>query len=75
MRIRGKCKEACFIKFVKEGDEVDNVGLFFVKSVQSRSGLSALLKISARLRRRTRLNGGLVVDDRRLPEQNRIAGM
>jgi len=43
-----------------------------VKSFQLRSGLSALLKVSARCRWRTRLNGRLVRHDRRLPDQNRI---
>jgi len=55
-----KCKEKCFIKFVKAGDEVQNV---FVQSLQPGSGLPALLKISARLRRWIRLNRRLVVDD------------
>jgi len=48
--------------FVRVRDEVQNV---FVKSFQWRSGLSALLEISARCRRRTRLNGRLVRNDRR----------
>jgi len=43
-------KDASLNLFVKVRDEVQNV---FVKSSQSRSGLSALLKISARCRRRT----------------------
>jgi len=46
--------QTCY--YVKVRDEVQNV---FVKSFQSRSGLSALFKISARCRRRTRLNGRL----------------
>jgi len=53
--------------FDKVRDEVQNV---FVKSFQSRSELSALLKIGARCRRRTWLNGRLEWDDRRLTEQN-----
>jgi len=55
--------------FVKVRDEVQNV---FVKSSLSRNGLSALLKVSARLRRRTRLNERLVQNDRSLvsSEQN-----
>jgi len=58
--------------FVKISDEVKNA---FVKSFQSRSGLSALLKIGARCRKRTRLNGRPVRNDRWLPDQNRITGM
>jgi len=58
--------------FVKVRDRVQNV---FVKYFQSRSGLSAVLKISAKSRRRTRLNGRLVVVDDALPDQNRITGM
>jgi len=64
------CKEKCFIKFVcHKGWSTKRI---CIKSFQPRSGLSAVLKISARLRRRTWLNGRLVVDDCRLPHQNRI---
>jgi len=47
------CKENALLNlFVKVRDRVQNV---LVKSFQSRSGLSVLLKISARCRRRMRL--------------------
>jgi len=58
--------------FVKVMAEVQNV---FVKSFQSKSGLLALLTIGAKFRRRTRLNGRLVLSNCRLPDQNRIASM
>jgi len=58
--------------FVKARDEVQNV---FVQSFQSRSGLLALLKISTRCRRRTRLNGRLVRNDCSLPDQNRLTSI
>jgi len=65
-------EEKIFNKFVKVRDKGHNV---FVKSFQSRSGLSALLKISAKCRRQMQLNRRLVQNDRRLPDQNRIAGI
>jgi len=49
----------------KVADEVQNE---LVKSFQQRSGLLALLKISARCRRWTQLNGRLVRHDCRLPD-------
>jgi len=42
--------------FLEVWDQAQNV---FGKNFQSRTALAALLKISARLRRRTRLNGRL----------------
>jgi len=70
------CWETCYSRAeknsVKVRDEVRNI---FVKSFQSRSGLSTLLKISARCRRWTWLNRRLVWNDCRLPDQNRITGM
>jgi len=44
-----------------------------VKNRRTRSGLSALLKIICTRLTTDRLNGGPVVDDRRLSERNRMS--
>jgi len=59
-----------YVRF--DADFVQNV---FVKSIQSRSGLPALLKICAGLRRRTRLSRRIARNDDRLPDRSRITSI